>query len=232
MNNFLINITKDLEELKKDSKGKLNNLEDIVKAFESHPSIEKIKKAINTTEKFSFRNVKDDEVRKFIMNLDGSKATPAGNIPTDMLKQTIDIHLPIMTQIINMSIDKNCYPDDLKLLEVNPVFKKEDDLDKKNYRPTSVLFHVSKDFERIMSERIEGFMKDKLSNLLTGFRKNHNTQHYLMSMLESWKKTLDKGGYICAILSKAFDTLNHKLLIAKLVAYGFDTKALYYIKVI
>ena len=167
------------------------------------------------------------------MNLDGSKATPAGNIPTDMLKQTIDIHLPIMTQIINMSIDKNCYPDDLKLLEVNPVFKKEDDLDKKNYRPTSVLFHVSKDFERIMSERIEGFMKDKLSNLLTGFRKNHNTQHCLMSMLERWKKTLHKGGYVCAIfmdLSKAFDTLNHKLLIAKLGAYGFDTKALYYIK--
>ena len=87
MNNFFINITKDLEELKKDSKGKLNNLEDIVKAFESHPSIEKIKKAINTTEKFSFRNVKDDEVRKFIMNLDGSKATAVGDIPTDMLKQ-------------------------------------------------------------------------------------------------------------------------------------------------
>ena len=172
-------------------------------------------------------------MRKFITNLDGSKATPAGNIPTDMLKQTIDIHLPIMTQIINMSIDKNCYPDDLKLLEVNPVFKKEDDLDKKNYRPTSVLFHVSKDFERIMSERIEGFMKDKLSNLLTGFRKNHNTQHCLMSMLERWKKTSDKAGYICAIfmdLSKAFDILNHKLLRAKLGVYGFDTKALYYIK--
>ena len=99
MNNFFINITKDLE-LKKDSKGKLNNLEDILKTFESHPGIEKIKKAINTTEKFSFRNVKDDEGRKFIVNLDGSKATPVRDIPTDMLKLSIDIHLPIMTQLI------------------------------------------------------------------------------------------------------------------------------------
>ena len=73
MSNFFINITKDLK-LKKDSKGKLNSLGDILKAFESHPIIEKIKKAINTTEKFSFGDVKDDEVRKFIMNLDGSKA--------------------------------------------------------------------------------------------------------------------------------------------------------------
>ena len=92
MNNFFINITKDVE-LKKDSKSKLNNLEDILEAFESHPSIEKIKKAINTTQKFSFCNRKDDEVRKFIMNLEGSKATPVGDIPSDTLKQTIDIYL-------------------------------------------------------------------------------------------------------------------------------------------
>ena len=193
LNNSFINITKNVE-LKKNSKGKLNNLEDILNAFESHLSIEKIKKAINTTEKFSFRNVKDDEVRKFIMNLDGSKATPAGNIPTDMLKQTIDIHLPIMTQIINMYIENNCYPDDVKLAEVSPVFKKKDDLDKENYRPVSVLSHVPKVLERIMYQQIEDFMKDKLLNLLTGFTENHNNQHCLMSMLERWKKTLDKEG--------------------------------------
>ena len=131
MNNFFINITKDLE-LKKDSKDKPNNLEDILKAFKSHSGIEKIKKAINTTEKFSFCNVKDDVVRKFIVNLDGSKATPVGDIPTDMLKQTIDIYLPTMIQIINMSIDNGCYPDDSKLAEVSPVFKKREDLDKEN----------------------------------------------------------------------------------------------------
>ena len=64
-----------------------------------------------------------------------------------MLKQTIDIHLPIMTQIVNMSIDNNCY---LKLAEVSPVFEKEDALDKENYRYVSVLSNVSKVFERIM----------------------------------------------------------------------------------
>ena len=152
------------------------------------------------------------------MNLDGSKATPLGDIPTDMLKQTIDIHLSVMTQIINISIDNNSYPDDLKLAEVRPVFKKKDNADKENYRPVSVLSHVPNVFERTMYQQTEDFMKDKLSNLLTGFRKNHNTQNCLMSMLERWKKALDKGGYICAIfmdLSKAFYALNNKLLIAK-----------------
>ena len=53
-------------------------------------------------------------------------------------------------------------------------------------------------------------MEDLLSKLLTGFRKNHSTQHCFVDMLEKWKNTLDKGGFVCAIfmdLSKAFDTL-------------------------
>ena len=130
MKNFLDNITNDLE-LKKDSKNKLNNLENILRTFESHPNIEKIKKAISTTEKFCFRHVTEDKVCKLIMNLVSFKVAPARNIPNDMLKETIDIHLLIMNQLINMSIDNDCYSFDLKLVEVIPVFKKEDDVIKK-----------------------------------------------------------------------------------------------------
>ena len=84
------------------------------------------------------------------MDLDGSKATRIEDIPTDMLNQTIDIHLPIMNQIINMSIDNDCYSDNLKIAEVSALFKKKDDLDKESYRSVSVLSHLSKFFERIM----------------------------------------------------------------------------------
>ena len=100
-------------------------------------------------------------------------------------------------------------------------------------RFVSILSHVSKVFQRIMYMQIGTFMRDKLSKLLTGFRKNHSTQHCLMSMLEMWKNTLDKGGYVSAIfmdLSKAFDTLNHNLLIAKLGAYGFERDSLSFMK--
>ena len=66
-----------------------------------------------------------------------------------------------------------------------------------------------------------------------GFRKNHNTQHYLLKMLEKWKLVLDKGcntGAIFMNLYKAFDTLNHELLLAKLNVFGFYENVTTYIK--
>ena len=72
-------------------------------------------------------------------------------------------------------------------------------------------------------------MEPKLSIYFAGFRRNHKTQHALLRMIESWRALQNKGQKVGAIimdLSKAFDTLNHKLLFKKLQAYGFDKKSL------
>ena len=197
--------------------------------------MQEINQTFMTNEKFSFELVMEDLVREEIMNLDGSEASPIGYISVDTLKSTVDIHLRFITNSINLSIEKGCFPEKLKLAEVSPIFKKEDDLDKKNYRPVSVLPHVSKVFEKIMYHQINDYMNDRLLKQLTGFRKNHSTKHCLSCMLEILKKFLDKKGYICAIfmdLSKVFNTLIQDLLIAKLGAYGFETDALRYMKAI
>ena len=83
-----------------------------------------------------------------------------------------------------MLFENGCFPDNLKHAKVSPIFKKNDDLDKENYGPDSVLFNVPKAFERIMYSQIDAFMQDKLSNLLIGFGKIHSTQHCLMYILE------------------------------------------------
>ena len=72
-------------------------------------------------------------------------------------------------------------------------------------------------------------MEDKLSKYLTGFRKSHRTQHLVVTMLEKWKKVVDNGEYVSALflyLSKAFGTISHDLLLAKLKAYGFSLNTL------
>ena len=76
-------------------------------------------------------------------------------------------------------------------------------------------------------------MEGYLSNFLCGYRKGYNAQHALISMLEKWRISLDNQGFagdILMDLSKAFDTINHKLIIAKIHAYGFDKDALRLIK--
>ena len=105
----------------------------------------------------------------------------------------------------------------MKLADITPVYKKNDPLDKTNYRPVSILPVVSKIFERIMQKQINDFIISFLSPYLCGYRKGFNTQHALLTLVENWRKILD---------NKAFDTLNHDLLIAKLHAYGFQHDAL------
>ena len=112
---------------------------------------------------------------------------------------------------------------------MTPIFKKLETVEKGNYRPVSVLPVVSKIFERIMDKQIGEYMEKYLSIYLCGYRKGYSCQHALLVMIERWKEILERRGYAAGILmdlSKAFDTINHRLMIAKLHAYGFDVSAL------
>ena len=84
------------------------------------------------------------------------------------------------------------FPDILKKAEVTPVYKKDDINDKENYRPVSTLSILSKVFEKLIYSQINTYMSDKFSRYLTGFRKNHNTQHALLNVIENWKSNLNK----------------------------------------
>ena len=171
MNDYFVNITENIGP-KQFLFDHLNNL------FEDHLSIIGIKSNLdNVTDKFDFKKVHEKEFKREITNLNLKKATCHGTIPAKILKQFCDSYLPIITKIINESITEGTFPSELKLAEVTPVFKKLDCMNKENYRPISLLSHMSKVFERILYNQLNDFMKDKLSNILTGFRKGHSAQH-------------------------------------------------------
>ena len=132
-----------------------------------------------------FNSVSELDVKKEILNLSSKKATRKGDIPAKILKNSINAYLSEITILINNCIKEGVFPDDLKLADITPIFKKEDGLNKENNRPVDILPHLSKVFERILCKQIDSFMKKKFSSYLCGFRKNHNAQYSLLKMIEN-----------------------------------------------
>ena len=136
----------------------------------------------------------------------------------------------LLRDIWNVEIVQNkIYPANLKLADITPIFKKLEKILVDNYRPVSILPTVTKIFERVMQKLMNTFVENILSPFLCGYGKGYNSQCALLAMIEHWKMSLDNNGLAGVILmdlSKAFDTINHDLLIAKLHAYGFSESAL------
>ena len=135
-----------------------------------------------------------------------------------MLNQPIS---PLLVILINESFLTGIFPDKLKIAKVIAIHKKGATDDPSNYRPISLLSVFSKIFEKIMHKRLYNFLEvnDILQPLQFGFRKKHSTQHTLISMTETIRKTIDNGNFGCGIfldLKKAFDTVNRSILLRKL----------------
>ena len=168
-----------------------------------------------------------EEVKTAIRDMKSNKSV-GGEIPTQILKES-EFTFEILTNCINKSTETGCFQDSLKEANVTPIFKKDDPLDKSNYRSVTILPLISKVHERLIYNPLSEYTKSFLSHILYGFRKAHITQHALFKLLLSWQKELDNGGFVGTILmdlSKAYDCIAHELLIAKLKCYGIENRSL------
>ena len=112
----------------------------------------------------------------------------------------------------------------MKKADVTPIFKKDDPTKAIKYRPVRVLPVISEVFKSILHKQMSEYINQFLAPYLCGYRQGFNTQQTLVSLIEKWKAILDKNGYAGAVLkdlSKAFDTINHDLLTAKMNACDF-----------
>ena len=174
--------------------------------------------------------VTESEIRELVTSLK-SAAPGYDNLRSSILKLSLPFICTPLTHISNLSLQEGVFPDELKIANVIPLFKSDDPELFNNYRPVSVLCSLSKVFERIMYNRLRNFLDEyKILFLYQfGFRKSHSTYMALMTLMDNLINFLDKGEYVIGIFldfSKAFDTVDHGILLQKLSCYGVRGDAL------
>ena len=236
MNEHYINVTKnlDINAIPRESvESDVSSIDNIVRSFANHPSIVRIKDRYAIVPKMNFVPPGCDSMIGYISRLKKNKSGPEGDIPARLLKENRDIFGPVLDTLFSKSLQEKSFPGSMKFADISPIFKEGSRFSKANYRPISKLSSLSKVFEMVLYEQISDHMSPLLSPLLSGFRKSYSSQHALVHMISSWQRSLDSGkivGSLLMDLSKAFDCVDHSLLIAKLQAYGLSNDALEFVK--
>ena len=158
------------------------------------------------------------------MNLNVRKSTGLDNIGPRILKLSANVITPTLLFIINKSVSTDKFPSVWKEAKVKPLFKNGSKEDVNNYRSISILSTISRLIEKWVDSQFSKYLNE--FNLLyksqSGFRQKHFTESALILMTESWLKAINEGKTVGCVLvdfRKAFDLVNHRILLKKLKCY-------------